>query len=70
MTSVASQLGTRIRDRRNKLGLNQHQLAEISGIQQYQISRIERGDLDPRISTTMKLAAALDMTMAGLLRSL
>ncbi len=45
---------------RQKRGLTQQQLAELSGIAQSEISRIERGSVHPTEPTLVKLADALD----------
>ncbi len=52
--------GDAIRARRIELGWTQAQLAEISGVSQADISRIENGRLDARWSTIHRLSAALD----------
>ena len=38
-------LGERIRKRRDELALTQEQLARVTGLKQFHISRIERGDI-------------------------
>lgn len=43
----------------NKKGINQRQLAEGAGIQNYTVSRIINGKLSPHISTVGKIAAFL-----------
>jgi DNA-binding XRE family transcriptional regulator len=50
--------------RRREMGLTQQQLAERSGIQQADISRIERGDGNPQLATMERLASALDAQFA------
>ena len=47
--------------RRKELGITQEKLAELSGMHQSQISRIENAEHDPRLSTIIKLAEALGM---------
>jgi len=44
---------------RKDKGLKQEQLAELSGVSITQISKIERNETDPRVSTLEKLAKAL-----------
>jgi transcriptional regulator with XRE-family HTH domain len=41
-------------------GLTQRELADLSGVRQADISRIERGAGNPTESTLQRLAAALD----------
>lgn len=50
-------------DGRNKLNLTQKDLAELSGITQADISRLENGNANPSIRTLKKLAAAMNMTL-------
>lgn len=44
---------------RKAAGMTQEQVADASGIHVTEVSRIERGLRDPRISTVLKLADAL-----------
>jgi len=53
--SLARQLAERRRDRH----LTQKQLAELSGIDQPEISRVERGQSNPTTATLSALARAL-----------
>jgi transcriptional regulator with XRE-family HTH domain len=48
---------------RLRRGLTQQQLAELSGIQQPQLSRIESGAHDILTATAARLAAALGVTV-------
>ena len=51
--------GDALRERRIDLGLTQAELAELSGIAQGDISKIENGHLDARWSTIKRLSDAL-----------
>lgn len=44
---------------RERRGLSQYQLAELTGIKQPMINRLERGDQNPTLATLRKLAVAL-----------
>lgn len=55
--SLARQLAARRRER----NLTQKQLAELSGIDQAEISRIERGQANPTTATVSALTRALDV---------
>ncbi len=46
-------------ERRQALGLTQRELAEKSGVQQSEISRIERGSANPTLQTVHVLAKSL-----------
>lgn len=48
---------------RDKLNLTQKDLAELSGITQADISRLENGNANPSIRTLKKLALAMNMTL-------
>ena len=55
VVQVRALIGARI-----ERDLTQKQLAELSGIRQSNISRIENGTCSPTIATLQKLAAAMD----------
>ena len=59
--------GKNLRAARKKLGLTQEQVAERSGVQAGEVSRMERGLRDPKLSTVMKLAAAVEIEPGRLL---
>jgi transcriptional regulator with XRE-family HTH domain len=53
-------LGTRVRERREAIGMTQQDVAEKTGIQQTLISRIERGvNANPHADVLLRLARAL-----------
>lgn len=60
-------LGTNLRAARKRLKLTQEELAERSGVQAGEISRIERGQRDPQVSTVEKLAAGVELPPGRLL---
>lgn len=60
-------LGPNLREARKKLGLSQEQVAERSGVHATEISRIEAGKRDPRVSTVERLAAAVRLNPGQLL---
>ncbi|SFR68542.1 CBS domain-containing protein [Halogeometricum limi] len=49
-----------LRQRRKELDLTQSTLAEMAGVSQPLIARIEGGDVDPRLSTLRRIVNALD----------
>lgn len=61
---AAIALGLQYRDARVARGLTQRQLAELTGVRQADISRIERGAGNPTEATLQRLAAALDCQLA------
>ena len=60
-------LGKNLRAARKRLGLTQEEVAERSGVQAGEVSRIERGKRDPQVSTLEKLAKALEVPPGQLL---
>jgi len=50
-------------DARKKSGRTQKQLAELTGIAQGDISKLENGNANPSLRTLQRLAAAMDMRL-------
>lgn len=61
-------IGDRLRELRKQALLTQGQLAERSGVGIATIVRIERNQVEPHARTIRKLAAALGVTPAELIR--
>lgn len=59
-------LPNNIAELRKRAGLNQHDLAEMIGVSQPHISRIERGDAGIRIFQFAEIAKALNVEIAAL----
>ncbi|MDE6780868.1 MAG: helix-turn-helix transcriptional regulator [Ruminococcus sp.] len=60
-------LGNRIRTRRERLGLTQNEIAEMTQLRQNYISRIENDKFEPTATVVVLLAKALDMPVGELL---
>jgi transcriptional regulator with XRE-family HTH domain len=60
-------LGPNLRAARLKLEMSQEQVAERSGVHATEVSRIEAGKRDPRVSTVERLARAVKMRPGQLL---
>jgi transcriptional regulator with XRE-family HTH domain len=60
-------LGPNLRAARLKLELSQEQVADRSGVHATEVSRIEAGKRDPRVSTVERLAKAVEMRPGQLL---
>ena len=56
-------IGARLLDRRLAAGMSQRQLATVSGIDQAEISRIERGQSNPTVQTLHALGAPLGVAL-------
>jgi transcriptional regulator with XRE-family HTH domain len=67
-TDLQKRLGARCRELRHKRGLSLMDVVKEHDISLSHLQKIERGVLDPRVSTLQKLADAYDVTLAGLLR--
>ena len=70
MRDLRSALGSRVRERRQKLGLSQEELAERAGLHWTYVSGIERGRRNPGLNTLSTLASALRLSLAELVRDL
>jgi transcriptional regulator with XRE-family HTH domain len=62
-----SELGGNVRRARKRLGLSQEQVAQRSGVHATEVSRIEAGERDPRVSTVERLAKAAEIRPGELL---
>lgn len=63
----AAKLARRIRLEREARGWSLAELAEASGVSKASISKIEREEVSPTAVILVRLAAAFDLTLAGLL---
>lgn len=70
MASVLQQFGTNVRQARLGRGWTQEDLAHASGLATVQISRIERGAREIRLTTLLRLLRALEVSPASLLEGL
>jgi len=68
--TLQQQFGNLIRRRRHAVGLGQEALADKATLHRTHVSLIERGKRMPSILVMKKLAAALETTMADLMREL
>jgi transcriptional regulator with XRE-family HTH domain len=62
-----SALGASLRAARERLGLTQEEVAHRSGVHATEVSRIEAGKRDPRVSTVERLAKAVEAKPGRLL---
>ncbi|HKB51369.1 MAG TPA: helix-turn-helix transcriptional regulator [Solirubrobacterales bacterium] len=60
-------LGANLREARERLGLTQGQVAQRSGVHSTEVSRIEAGKRDPKVSTVERLARAVEVKPGQLL---
>ena len=64
MSYVTQVIAASLREARTAKGLSQRDLSAIAGIPQAQISRIEAGTVDPRVTSLIAIAHALDLELA------
>ncbi len=64
MTYAAQAIAERLQAARQAKGLSQRDLSALAGVPQAQISRIEAGAVDLRLSSLVALANALDLELA------
>ncbi len=67
MDAALTRLARNVRAARLGASLTQEDLSGLSGVHPTEVSRIEHGERDVRISTVARLAAALNMTPGQLL---
>ena len=68
--TLEQRFGSVVRRRRERLKISQEALAHRAGLHRTYISMLERGTRMPSIGVVEKLAAALETTMASLMRDL
>lgn len=59
-----------VREQRIGRGLSQERLGGACGLHRTEISLLERGARDPRLSTVVRIARALDVPAASLLEGI
>ena len=70
MTPSTQSFARRLRSSRRTLGMTQHELGKRAGISGSQVYRLEAAEREPRLSTLVSLARALDKDPAELVRGL
>jgi len=63
--TTPSELGTLIRERREAVYLKQGDLASIAGVDQGNLSKIERGNTTATLETYLRLCAALGIDIVA-----
>jgi transcriptional regulator with XRE-family HTH domain len=62
------QFASNVRKRRAELGLSQEALGDAAGLHRTEISLLERGAREPRLTTIVRIARALRVQPAELLK--
>ena len=60
MESPVERFGRNVRELRHEKGWTQEELADRSGLAPVQISRVERGTREVRLTTLLRLVSALE----------
>ncbi|MEW2525387.1 helix-turn-helix transcriptional regulator [Streptomyces sp. NPDC047071] len=66
--AVRRAVGERIRAARLHANLTQEKLAEVAGLDRQTINRMEQGHASPRLDNLVRIADALDVPLADLVR--
>lgn len=67
---LPKRFGRNLRIARERGGLSQAELGRVAGISPSEVSRLEAGVREPRLTTIVSLARALDLDDTDLLRDL
>ena len=70
MANQVEQFGRNLREARQEKGWTQEELADKAGLASVQISRVERGVREVRLTTLLRLIAALETSPDHLLDGL
>ena len=65
---VVVKIGDRLRDLRVRRALTQEELADKADVGTNTVARLERNETEPHMSTLRKLASALDVKPANLVK--
>lgn len=68
MEKTLERFGNRLREVRQKTGISQESLAELAGLHRTYVGSVERGERNISLLNIKKLADALNVTPADLLR--
>ena len=66
MPATVVYIGERLKRQRTRRALTQAELAERAGVTTATVARIERDEIEPRMTTLRKLAQALEVDPAEL----
>ena len=62
------EIGSRIRNQREALGLSREKFSEIVGLSPYYIGQIERGDRNMSLDTLIKISSSLNISIDFILK--
>ena len=67
-SALQAQFGKTVREARQKAGLTQAGLADLAGLTQQYIARIEAGQINPTLATMVAVARVLHLDVGDMLR--
>lgn len=67
---LAVEFGERVRAFRKGTGLSQEALADVAGVHRTMVGHVERGEAMPTLMTIVRVAAALSIDPAELVRGM
>jgi transcriptional regulator with XRE-family HTH domain len=70
MHASSDHFARNLREQRQRAGLSQERLAYVCNLHRTEISLLERGEREPRLSTIVRLARGLDVPPAALLEGI
>lgn len=70
MSSISSEIGTRIRNYRNQLHISQEELAERCGLHPTYIGQLERGEKNATLESIEKVASGLTISLDRLFENI
>jgi transcriptional regulator with XRE-family HTH domain len=69
-STAAREFGSRVRAARQRLGISQETLADLSDMHWTAVGRLERGTGNPTLAVILRIAAGLDVDPAELVTGL
>ena len=66
MTMKTQHFGRIVREKREQLGLSIRKAAELAGLSDRGLELIELGDSDPKLSSVLRIAAALHLDLGDI----
>jgi len=70
MPNLQQNFGARIRELRTARGWSQEHFADVCEIHRSHMGEIERGEVDPALSTLAKIAKGLEMSAGAILKGI
>lgn len=67
-TAVCSEVFRLLKGARESRGLSKYAVAMKSGLSQQAIGYVERGEIAPSLHTLMRIAKAMEVDLAGIIR--